>query len=107
MAFSPDGKKLVSGSSDKTIKLWNVDNAAVIRTLHGHDSIVASVASDVQFGSVLVQIVKLPLAQLAGNERSRALGQRPRNSLESGFVVLRRTPKPAARAVGSVYASAL
>ncbi|MFM2379961.1 MAG: hypothetical protein RLZZ143_2540, partial [Cyanobacteriota bacterium] len=31
--FSPDGKTLVSGSSDETIKLWNVETGKEIRTL--------------------------------------------------------------------------
>ena len=35
--FSPDGKTLVSGSYDKTIKLWNVETGQEIRTLKGHD----------------------------------------------------------------------
>jgi WD40 repeat protein len=34
---------LVSGSDDKTIKLWNVEKRQEIRTLHGHDSRVRSV----------------------------------------------------------------
>jgi energy-coupling factor transporter ATP-binding protein EcfA2 len=41
--FSPDGKTLVSGSRDKTIKLWNVETGKEIRTLKGHDSSVNSV----------------------------------------------------------------
>ncbi|MCA2812162.1 MAG: WD40 repeat domain-containing protein, partial [Microcystis sp. M090S1] len=41
--FSPDGKTLVSGSDDKTIKLWNVETGKEIRTLKGHDSTVISV----------------------------------------------------------------
>ncbi|GBD51975.1 hypothetical protein D3800_02345 [Microcystis aeruginosa NIES-298] len=41
--FSPDGKTLVSGSWDNTIKLWNVETGQEIRTLKGHDSYVNSV----------------------------------------------------------------
>ncbi|MFM6437739.1 MAG: WD40 repeat domain-containing protein, partial [Microcystis panniformis] len=41
--FSPDGKTLVSGSRDNTIKLWNVKTGQEIRTLKGHDDFVQSV----------------------------------------------------------------
>lgn len=36
VAFSPDGKTLVSGSKDHTIKLWNVASGKNIATLKGH-----------------------------------------------------------------------
>ena len=35
---------LISGSSDKTIKLWNLNNGEVIRTLAGHSGSVISLA---------------------------------------------------------------
>ncbi len=41
--FSPDGKTLVSGSNDSTIKLWNVETGKEIRTLKWHDELVRSV----------------------------------------------------------------
>ncbi|GCA83027.1 protein TolB [Microcystis aeruginosa NIES-2522] len=41
--FSPDGKTLVSGSDDNTIKLWNVETGQEIRTLKGHHGNVTSV----------------------------------------------------------------
>ena len=44
MALSPDGKILASGSSDKTIKLWDVATGREIRTLSGHTHWVNSVA---------------------------------------------------------------
>ena len=40
VSFSPDGKTLVSGSADNTIKLWNVETGTEIRTLKGHDNTV-------------------------------------------------------------------
>ncbi|RLG04612.1 MAG: hypothetical protein DRN68_09640, partial [Thaumarchaeota archaeon] len=44
VAFSPDERLLASGSSDKTIKLWNVETGKCIRTLTGHADSVYSVA---------------------------------------------------------------
>ena len=41
--FSPDGKTLVSGSVDNTIKLWNQSTGEEIRTLKGHDNFVRGV----------------------------------------------------------------
>lgn len=36
LAFSPDGQTLISGSYDHTVKLWNLKNGKLIRTLDGH-----------------------------------------------------------------------
>ena len=44
IAFSPDGYTLASGSADKTIKMWNVNNGKVLRTLTGHKLSVQSIA---------------------------------------------------------------
>ena len=44
VAFSPDGKYIVSGSEDKTVKLWDVESGRLIRTFEGHYDRVNSVA---------------------------------------------------------------
>jgi hypothetical protein len=43
VAFSPDGGRIASGSYDNTVKVWNAETGALIRTL-GHTSVVSSVA---------------------------------------------------------------
>ena len=44
VAFSPDGKRIVSGSDDKTVKVWDAHTGQEIRTLKGHTNWVLSVA---------------------------------------------------------------
>ena len=44
VAFNHDGTKIVSGSEDKTIRVWNVDTGECILTLKGHTDYVKSVA---------------------------------------------------------------
>jgi len=44
VAFSPDGKQVVSGSSDETVRLWDAATGALLQTLKGHSGWVSSVA---------------------------------------------------------------
>jgi WD40 repeat protein len=44
VAFSPDGKRLVSGSFDQTVKVWDAQRGQELLTLKGHTGHVTSVA---------------------------------------------------------------
>ncbi|KAJ7732746.1 WD40 repeat-like protein [Mycena maculata] len=45
VAFSPDGRRIVSGSYDNTVRIWDAETQEQIREpLHGHNSWVTSVA---------------------------------------------------------------
>jgi WD40 repeat protein len=44
VAFSPNGKQVVSGSFDKSLKLWNVETGTELSTMTGRSRNVTSVA---------------------------------------------------------------
>jgi WD40 repeat protein len=44
LAFSSDGVLLVSGSTDWTLNLWDVQTGGVVKTFHGHNDSVCSVS---------------------------------------------------------------
>lgn len=44
VAYSPDGQKALSGSSDGTMKLWDISTGQLIRTFIGHSGYISSVA---------------------------------------------------------------
>ncbi|MBW4561527.1 MAG: hypothetical protein KME32_10310 [Mojavia pulchra JT2-VF2] len=43
VALTPDGKYIISGSDDKTIKVWNWQTGEEVRTLAGHDDYVRAI----------------------------------------------------------------
>src|SRR5439155_162204 len=47
VAFSTDGKRIVSGSSDCTVKVWDAHSGEEILTLQGHSTGVTSVSFSV------------------------------------------------------------
>jgi len=44
VAFSPNSSIIVSGSNDKTIKIWDAKSKTLVTTLEGHSEVVTSVA---------------------------------------------------------------
>ena len=75
MAFSPDGKRLASGSVDQTVKFWDVATGQEVHTLVGHSDYIFSLAfspdgrhlASASWGEVLVWDVQ-------AREKVQALG---------------------------------
>jgi hypothetical protein len=44
VCFSPDGKRILSGSGDRTAKVWDAEKGSELLTLKGHTDFVNSVA---------------------------------------------------------------
>ena len=44
LAISPDGRWLVSGGQDSTLKIWDLKSGTLLRTLYGHNAKISSVA---------------------------------------------------------------
>jgi WD40 repeat protein len=43
-AWSPDGSKIVSGSGDKTVRVWDIGGGCEVAGLEGHTGMVTSCA---------------------------------------------------------------
>src|SRR5688500_2375525 len=44
VSFSHDGKRLVAGSINSLVKIWNVEDGEEVRTLGGHEGAVTGLA---------------------------------------------------------------
>ena len=44
VSFSPDGSRIVSGSRDKTVRIWDAATGVLLITLAGHEDVVESVS---------------------------------------------------------------
>ena len=44
LTWLPDGSRLVSGSRDRTVRVWHAEHGTCLATLRGHDRVIASVA---------------------------------------------------------------
>ena len=52
VAFSSDGRLLVSGSDDMTVKLWDMQTGGAIRTFSGHTELVRSVSISADYATI-------------------------------------------------------
>ncbi|MFI5397177.1 MAG: TIR domain-containing protein [Candidatus Binatia bacterium] len=52
-AFSPDGKRVLTGADDKTVRLWDLETGRCLRVLKGHTEPVWSIAWDTDQRRVL------------------------------------------------------
>ena len=53
VAFSPDGRSLVSGSNDRSVKLWDIQTGGVIKTFNGHTDYVLSASISVDCSRIV------------------------------------------------------
>lgn len=76
VAISPDGEILVSGSRDKTIKVWQLSTGKILQTLAGHTSFVFSVtiSPDGQTLASGSEDTTIKLWQLGTGRQVRTLG---------------------------------
>jgi hypothetical protein len=44
VSVTPDGRRAVSGSDDKTLRVWDLESGQCLRTLAGHSGVVTSVS---------------------------------------------------------------
>ena len=52
VTFSSDGRSLVSGGFDSTVKLWDMQTGGAIRTFSGHTKLVSSVSISVDSATI-------------------------------------------------------
>ena len=72
VAFSPDGRQVLSGSWDKTIKLWDPATGALLRTFVGHSSGIDAVAfpgNDKDYATIERVQLRGPLVALFSGSR--------------------------------------
>src|SRR5262245_38535212 len=67
-AYSNDGKRVVTASSDRTARLWDAETGAEIAVLRGHESAVVSAAFSPDDKQVVTRSLLDSTARLWGAE---------------------------------------
>jgi WD40 repeat protein len=68
VAFSPDGRTVLSGSDDYTLKSWDVATGKLIRTFEGHSGWVESVSFTPQENDRISQRLKTVAYDLSNRQ---------------------------------------
>lgn len=73
-AYSPDGTRIVSGSDDETLRLWNISSGLPNWPMTGHDNCFSSVAFSPD-GSCIASAFGNPTIPLWNGRSGEALGE--------------------------------
>jgi len=73
VAFGPKGDMLASGSEDATLKLWDMHNGMLLRSLEGHSGTIACVAFDQRGGMLASGSDDIRLWDVQSGKRLRTL----------------------------------
>jgi WD40 repeat protein len=110
VAFSPDGERLASGSSDNTVKLWDIRNGECLNTFQGHTNPVLSVAFSLD-GKILASSSSdetIKFWDLKTGECLKTLTDRLSEGMNiTGVTGLTETEKASLKALGAVEDGAL
>ncbi len=71
VAFAPDGRRIVSGSGDKTVRVWDAQSGAELACLRGHEDVVES------------EVIRPTAAALSAGRLTRRCGSGTRKAAPS------------------------
>ncbi len=76
LEYSSDGRRLLTGSDDNTLKLWNLETKRPLETLRGHDGWIAkcTLSPDGKWALSASHDQHVRLWNLGGYEETRVLG---------------------------------
>ncbi|KAJ7510808.1 WD40-repeat-containing domain protein, partial [Mycena galericulata] len=88
VAFSPDGKQIVSGSRDSTVRIWDLKTGATLKhPLIGHTDSILSVASSSDGKRIASSSSERTAAIFTGKDSKPGLNSGHRSHLQDGWVI--------------------